>query len=112
MNPKDSPLTATDNSTIGGALNDVKSAVGQASHDIRAIASNESARLGQQLLDWLNRNAAMARDAAGSLREEAVAVGDRTQRYVRDEPVKSVMIAAAAGAGLALLCTMMARRQD
>jgi ElaB/YqjD/DUF883 family membrane-anchored ribosome-binding protein len=112
MNPKDSPITAIDQgaSTLGAALGDVKNTVGTATQDLKAIAASESARIGQQLLDWLQNNAQMARDAAGSLREEAVAVGDRTQRYVRDEPVKSMMIAVAAGAGLAVMCMLLGRR--
>ena len=113
MNPKDSPMTqALDDTsaTLSSALRDVKSTVGTASTEIKGIAASESARLGQQLLDWLHRNAEMAKGAAVSLREEASAVGDRTQRYVRDEPVKSVMLAAAAGAGLAVMCMLIGRR--
>jgi ElaB/YqjD/DUF883 family membrane-anchored ribosome-binding protein len=112
MNPKDSPISSINEgaSTLSSALNEVKSTVGSASQDLKQIAANESARIGQQLLEWLQRNAQTARDAAGSLREEAVAVGDRTQRYVRDEPMKSVAIAAAAGAGLAMLCMLLGRR--
>jgi ElaB/YqjD/DUF883 family membrane-anchored ribosome-binding protein len=114
MNPKDSPIGAINegSATLSSALNEMKSTVGSAGQDLKQIAASESARIGQQLLEWLQHNAQMARDAAGSLREEAVAVGDRTQRYVRDEPMKSVMIAAAAGAGLAVLCMLLGRRSD
>ena len=40
------------------------------------------------------------REHATALREQAVASSDRTVGYIRDEPVKSVLIAAAAGAAL------------
>lgn len=45
-----------------------------------------------------------ARRASAALREKAQYTGDRTVAYIRDQPVKSVLVAAAAGAliGLAL----------
>jgi ElaB/YqjD/DUF883 family membrane-anchored ribosome-binding protein len=38
------------------------------------------------------------RDASHQVRERALRVSDNTVGYVRDEPVKSMLIAAAAGA--------------
>jgi ElaB/YqjD/DUF883 family membrane-anchored ribosome-binding protein len=111
MNPKDSPVTTDKGSdSLASALQDAKSTIGDAKSNLATIASEEASRIGKQLLEWLQRNAATARDAALSVREEAVAVGDRTQRYVRDEPVRSVLVAAAAGAALAGLCIALSRR--
>lgn len=51
----------------------------------------------------LDRAADAARDGSSQLREHALAVSDRTVGYVRDEPVKAMLIALAVGAGIAAL---------
>lgn len=115
MNPKDSPFTSQLNQEsdhLASAMDEAKATVNEAKQDLKAIASDESARIGTQLLDWLNRNASLARDTATSLREEAVALGDRTQRYMRDEPVRSALMAAAAGAVIAGFFMMLGRRRS
>lgn len=47
------------------------------------------------------------RSATHALRDQVSLAGERGTRYVRDEPVKSVLIAAAAGATLALLALLV-----
>ena len=76
-------------------------------------AMTEAARIGDLAREWLQRQAQSAQSAATAVRDQAAAANDRTQRYVRDEPVKAVLIAAAAGAvltGLVLLATRSDRR--
>jgi ElaB/YqjD/DUF883 family membrane-anchored ribosome-binding protein len=63
----------------------------------------------EQANAWINRGADRAKETAASLREGAYEVSDRTQRYVREEPVKSVLVAAAAGAALAGLMILLSR---
>jgi len=47
------------------------------------------------------------------VRERAHTIGDATTRYVREEPVKAVLIAAATGAALmALLSLVNSARRD
>ncbi|MEY4564543.1 MAG: hypothetical protein RLZZ618_3820 [Pseudomonadota bacterium] len=58
------------------------------------------ARLASQAESLARRGLDAVRDSAGQVRERAQSAGDLTVRYVRDEPVKSVLIAAAAGAAL------------
>lgn len=53
-----------------------------------------------------------ARQIAGSVRDRAEQTGDQTVRYIRDEPVKSVLIAAAAGAALAAVVGLLVQRRD
>lgn len=48
------------------------------------------------------------RSATHALRDQVSLAGERSTRYVRDEPVKSVLIAAVAGATLAALLTWLA----
>ena len=55
---------------------------------------------------------AQGRDAARRLRQRAAQASDRALAYVKDEPVKTLLIAAAAGALLMGLLTLMARSDD
>jgi ElaB/YqjD/DUF883 family membrane-anchored ribosome-binding protein len=55
---------------------------------------------------------AQGREATRRLRRRASQASDRALAYVRDEPVKTLLIAAAAGALLMGLLTMMARSDD
>jgi len=55
---------------------------------------------------------AQAREAATQLRRRAAQASDRALAYVKEEPVKTLLIAAAAGALLMGLLTLMARSDD
>lgn len=69
------------------------------------------------LLDRLTTQAEMAarrsveavRDTSAQLRERALHASDTTVGYVRNEPVKSMLIAAAAGAALMALIGLLGR---
>ena len=52
------------------------------------------------------------RDTSQQLRERAVQASDMTVAYVKDEPVKAMLIAAATGALLMGLISMMGRSRD
>jgi ElaB/YqjD/DUF883 family membrane-anchored ribosome-binding protein len=103
--------TAADARSASAALEDAKTVVSDAGQDLKAIAAEESDRLSTQLRGWLSDQASAARHAASSIRTEAVAAGDRTQRYVRDEPMRSVLMAAAAGALITGLVMALGRRR-
>ena len=47
--------------------------------------------------------------ASAIVRERAHEASESTRGYIRDEPIKSVLVAAAAGAALATVLTVMAR---
>lgn len=79
-------------------------AIRQAADDLDDLASSGSKRAQQareMARDWWERGSQSARDATDVARAHAGEVSLRTQRYVRDEPVKSMLIAAAAGALIA-----------
>ena len=79
-------------------------AIRQAADDLDDLASSGSKRALQardMARDWWERGSQSARDAAETARARAGEVTVRTQRYMRDEPVKSVIIAAAIGALIA-----------
>ncbi len=57
-------------------------------------------RFGDALRRWFGRGSVDAKELAGVVRDEAGIANVEVQAYVRKEPVKSVLIAAAAGAVL------------
>ncbi len=100
----DSAVAATNK-----AANKVESAVESARDQVQPTV----ARLAAQAEAAAKRSLDAVRDGASSVREHAHSVGDATVRYVRDEPVKSILIAAAAGAALmALLSVIQSGRRN
>lgn len=97
--PADAELGA-DTAPIKAAASAMTDAVAQEAH-----------RFGEMAKSWWQHNAEAVREAAGTVREEAGALSERGQRYVRDEPVKSVLIAAAVGAAVTGIA-MLALRRD
>ena len=59
-----------------------------------------------------DRAAEATRDTAMQVREQALRASDRTVGYIRDEPVKAVLIALAAGAGIMALARYAARGRE
>ncbi|HSC64920.1 MAG TPA: hypothetical protein VLD35_14865 [Caldimonas sp.] len=55
---------------------------------------------------------ARARDVAEQMRQRALQASDKAAAYARDEPMKSLLIAAAAGALLMGLVSLMVRSDD
>ena len=92
--------------------------VGSLPESAGQVAENiaqEATRFGELAKAWWNRNANFLRDAALTARDEAAALHSRTRLYVKDEPVKSVLIAAATGAvitGLVMLVLKHGRAVD
>ena len=79
--------------------------------EARDLATREAARIGEMARDWWQRNARSALDLADTAKHEAAVAGDRTRNYVRDEPLRSVLMAAAAGAVLTGLMMFFGRRR-
>lgn len=59
-----------------------------------------------------HRGADSVRDTSQQLRDKALRASDNTLNYIKDEPIKSVLIAAATGAALMALISMMASSRD
>ncbi len=106
-----SPTTGHTDSTVDAvrqAGSDIQSAAADGARQVSDAAAKEATRVSELARDWLSRQSQAAQDAAAAVRERAAAATDTTQRYVRDEPVKAVLMAAAAGAiitGLLMLAT-------
>ena len=69
-------------------------------------------RIAAQLEDLSRRTLDRTRRAGTQAREQALRAGDATVGYIKDEPVKAVLIAATAGAVAAGLFTWMTRSRD
>lgn len=79
--------------------------VEQASESADA-AIQSTQRLAHQALEGVSHSLQSARD---QVREGAAQVSDRTVTYIRDEPVKSMLIAAATGAAIVALARFAGR---
>ena len=88
---------------IDNAVDGIASAYG----DSRPLLS----RLGQQARGYAQDGYDTARQQARVLRERGEAAMDSTRGYVRDEPVKSLLIAAAVGAAVIALVEVVRLRR-
>jgi len=70
-----------------------------------------ASRLASQAEDLAQRSADALLDRGYQLRNRAVDFGDRSVRYVKDEPIKSVLIAAAAGGALIAVLALLGSRR-
>ena len=76
-------------------------------HDLRQQVSPLFARAGEKANTLTRRRMDTVSDRTLQLRDQALRASDGTVSYIRDEPVKAVLIAAAAGAiAMALLGLM------
>lgn len=115
------PTLATDlaertAATADDALLATRRAAGDVAHQVEAgidslrqTVPQALSRATAQAEDLARRGIERARHAGTAVREQAVRVGDNTVGYIKDEPVKSVLIAAAAGAATALLVSWLTR---
>ncbi|HSI49607.1 MAG TPA: hypothetical protein VLA61_15145 [Ideonella sp.] len=106
------PNTTPTSSTISGAANAAADKAASVVQPVAEAVAKEAARFGEMAESWWTRNAQMAKSAAVHVKDEAAALNDRTQRYVRDEPVKSMLVAAAVGAALTGLIVLLAKQRD
>jgi ElaB/YqjD/DUF883 family membrane-anchored ribosome-binding protein len=72
--------------------------VSSTANDLRQRVSPLFARAGEEASAWAHRGMDTVRDRSLQLRDQAQRASDGTVSYIRDEPVKAVLIAAAAGA--------------
>lgn len=105
----DSSVSAT-RRVANDALDHVESAIQSA----RANVQPAIARLATQAETLARKGLDSVKDTAYQVRDRANNLGDVTVRYVKDEPVKAVLIAAATGAALMALLSLVqnARRNS
>ncbi len=67
---------------------------------------------GEQIAALTQRGADAVRDSAQQLRDKALRASDTTAGYIKDDPIKAMLIAAATGAALMALVSLLTRGRD
>ncbi|MEO8082121.1 MAG: hypothetical protein ABI641_16415 [Caldimonas sp.] len=80
--------------------------------DVRSQAAPLLNRVSAQAEAAARRGIDAVRDTSQQLRERAARAQDTTVGYIKDEPIKSMLIAAATGALLMGLISLMSRSRD
>ena len=102
-------LTDTTRRVANEALDHVESAIQSAQANVQPTV----ARIATQAETLARKGLDAVKDSAYQMRNRAQTLGDVTVRYVKDEPVKAVLIAAATGAALmALLSLVQSARRN
>ncbi len=83
----------------------------QAAHLVQG-ASNQASALAQQAGDLTQHGLDAVRDSSRQLRDKAQRASDVTVRYIQDEPVKAMLIAAATGAALMALVSLISHGRN
>ena len=78
-------------------------------HEAGNIASSAFSRAAAQMEELTRRGMDRAKEVSTQARDQANRAGDRAVGYIQEEPVKSVLIAVAAGAAVAMLAAWFAR---
>jgi ElaB/YqjD/DUF883 family membrane-anchored ribosome-binding protein len=81
-------------------------------HDARQRSEPLIDRLSGEVQSFAHRSIEGARLSSNRLRERALHAGDGTAAYIRDEPLRSMLYAAAAGAVLMALVGLMGRSRS
>lgn len=79
---------------------------------VRAKAMPVISRVAGEAEELARRGITAVRDGSAQLRDQAVRAGDKTVGYIKDEPVKAMLIAAAAGAALMALVALLGRSNN
>jgi len=69
-------------------------------------------RVAAKAEELARRSADAVRDRSADIKERAVRTSDMTIGYIKDEPVKAILIAAATGAVLMALVSLLNRDRD
>ena len=91
-------------SAIDSAVDGIATAYGEA----KPLLS----RIGRQARGYAHDGMDAVRQSAGEVRERGMRAVDSTRGYVRDEPLKSLVIAAVVGAAVIGLVELLRSRRD
>jgi ElaB/YqjD/DUF883 family membrane-anchored ribosome-binding protein len=80
--------------------------------DLRHQTAPKLERVSEQISAMAHRGMDSVRETSHQLRVKAEHATDTTTNYIRQEPVKAVLIAAATGAALMALVSLVARSRD
>lgn len=100
------------NSDLSSRTGSTLSDLADSASGLRDSASQAVARTSAQAEDMARRGIDKARTAAYDMRERAMRAGDATVSRIQDEPVKAMLVAAAAGALAAMLVRWVTDRSS
>ncbi|KNZ31472.1 MAG: hypothetical protein AD742_15790 [Methylibium sp. NZG] len=80
--------------------------------DLRNQAAPLLNRVGEQAGAMAQRGVDAVLESSAQLREKALKASDNTVSYIKDEPIKAMLIAAGAGAALMAMLSLMTRSRD
>lgn len=100
----------TSGSSLSNTVEQFADGAEQALHSVRERVAPSAMRWASQAEELAHRGVSAVRESGEQLRERASAASDRGVQYVKDEPVKAVLIAAAVGALLVALLGSRSRR--
>jgi ElaB/YqjD/DUF883 family membrane-anchored ribosome-binding protein len=89
------------------AANNAVESLSATMQDLRHQATPMLDRAAESVSDYARRGATSVRETTQQLRNKAGQASESTVNYIRDEPVKSMLIAAATGAALMALVSML-----
>ena len=92
--------------------NDTLDRAGEKVRDLRREAEPAINRLTAKAQDYATKGYEFAADTSAQAKEKLQRYADVTGRYVADQPVKSVLIAAAAGAAIAAAILIATRNSN
>ncbi len=92
--------------------NDALDSLAVSVQDMRHQAAPLLNRANERAVALARRGVDAVRDSSQHLRDRAMRASDHTLGYIKDEPVKSMLIAAAAGAALMALVGLLTRSRD
>ena len=95
--------------TTQGMVNNALNSLADSAQELRDGAAPVVNRVTDQASALVQRGTDALRDRSQQLRNSARDASDYTVSYIRDEPVKSMLMAAATGAALMALVGLMAR---
>ncbi|MDQ6685536.1 MAG: hypothetical protein M3Z16_10450 [Pseudomonadota bacterium] len=98
--------------TTQRAADEALSGISDKVDDLRNQAAPMLNRVSSQAEAAARRGIEAVRDTSQQLRERALRASDSTVGYIKDEPIKAMLIAAATGALLMGLVTLMSRSRD
>ncbi len=93
-------------------MRDGEAAARQLSGDVLHSTEEAIERIASRAQDMATRGIHAASDAGAKVQKRVSHYTEATSRYVAEQPVRSVLIAAAAGAALAALVIAASRRRD
>jgi len=113
-NVADDSARAADDAAQGAsrAIDEAGDRLSSKVDELRNQAAPIINRVSSQAQAAARRGIDAAKEGAQQLREKAMTATDSTVAYVKDEPVKSMLIAAATGAMLMGVITLLSRSRD